>query len=149
MKTKLYLIKSKDTWVELDCDIDFDRKCLICNDGKEYPLIDLKKVIRKIETTRGFLRKRKETIVETFYIQIMKSSTKAVVIDEKGEYSELEDTTVLENAVAQGLQRAMEKPPIWWQWLLLFAIGVLGGTGLGAFLSQLWLKCPTVQIIKP
>jgi len=146
-EVKLYLIKSKDTWIELECEMDLDRKCLVCSDGKEYPLQALKKVIRKYET-KGLFGKKK-THIETFYIQIMKSPTTALDINEKGEYSELEDTTVIENAIAVGLQRAMEKPPIWWQWLILVAIGILGGIGLGAFLSQFWLKCPTVQIIKP
>ena len=146
-EVKLYLIKSKDTWIELSCEMDLDKKCLVCSDGKEYPLQCLKKVIKKYESKRLFGKKKSEII--TYYIQIMKSPTTALDINEKGEYSELEDTTVLENAIATGLQRAMEKPPIWWQWIMLFAIGVLGGTGLGAFLSQLWLKCPTVQIVKP
>jgi len=35
------------------------------------------------------------------------------------------------------LRRAAEKPPIWWQWLMLIAVGVLGGLGLGYFIASL------------
>jgi hypothetical protein len=33
------------------------------------------------------------------------------------------------------LRAAAEKPPVWWQWLMLIAIGVFGGIGLGILIS--------------
>jgi hypothetical protein len=41
----------------------------------------------------------------------------------------------LQKVFVEAVKTAYEKPPIWWQWLLLMGIGVLGGIGLGIALS--------------
>ena len=33
------------------------------------------------------------------------------------------------------LKRSLERPPIWWQWLMLLVVGALGGLGLGFALA--------------
>lgn len=52
----------------------------------------------------------------------------------------------LSDIIVNTLQRASEKPPIWWQWISLLLIGVAGGIGLGIAISYFMLPH---QIIVP
>ncbi len=58
----------------------------------------------------------------------------------------------MDTIVVNTLRKASEKPPIWWQWLLLFIFGFLGGTGFGALLWAFLSPkptCPTIQVVHP
>lgn len=41
----------------------------------------------------------------------------------------------LEATLVNAIRSANERPPVWWQWLLLFAFGAMGGIGLGIVLA--------------
>ncbi|MCD6488651.1 MAG: hypothetical protein J7K21_05445 [Desulfurococcales archaeon] len=120
VNVKLYLVKTKDTWLSRDCSLDIDRKVIVCG-KEEYPLLSTAKIIN-----------------EDKYVQIMIGNTKAVEINETGDYSTIDDPSAIEESVAKGLSRALERPSIWWQWLMLLMFGFLGGLGFGALLG-LWL----------
>ena len=126
---KLYLVKTKDTWLSRDCSLDVDKKVIVCGE-EEYPLLSTAKVLN-----------------ENKYIQIMVSNTKAVEINETGDYSTIDDPSAIEESVAKGLSRALERPSIWWQWLILFIFGFLGGLGFGAFLALWFMPKPTIPPI--
>lgn len=142
-EVKLFLIKSKDTWMELSCSVDDVRKCLMCEDGKEYPLKSLKKVI--YVETKGLIRKSKE--IKHYYVQLVTSNTKVVDIDVEGTFSELEDPNVIENAIAEGLRRAMERPSKWWEILMYVVVGIIGGLGLGVFIGLMFGPKPQLPPI--
>ena len=59
---------------------------------------------------------------------------------------------LVENIIVNALARAMERKPIWWQWLMLIVVGILAGMGLGAFLQLQFgyhPTCLTVQVVYP
>lgn len=41
----------------------------------------------------------------------------------------------LEATLVNAIRSANERPPIWWQWLLLFIFGTMAGIGLGIVLA--------------
>jgi len=41
----------------------------------------------------------------------------------------------LQKVFVESIKAAYEKPPIWWQWLMLILVGVMGGLGLGVVLA--------------
>lgn len=45
------------------------------------------------------------------------------------------------------IRRASERPPIWWQWLMLFVFGTLAGLGLGVLIS--YLLMPRTIVVPP
>lgn len=50
----------------------------------------------------------------------------------------------------EAVKRAYEKPPIWWQWLMILAMGVFGGLGLGLAAAQLLgFGGPSVELPPP
>ncbi len=57
---------------------------------------------------------------------------------------ELEDA--LDKIVVEALKRASERPPIWWQWLILFGFGALAGMGVGLALSRFVMPTPTPEV---
>ncbi len=44
---------------------------------------------------------------------------------------------VLNATLVEAIKRANERPPVWWQWLFLIGVGILGGLGLGLAVAQL------------
>ncbi len=69
-----------------------------------------------------------EEIVE--YV-IEKPSIRSMIIERIKE--DVEDA--LDATLVQAIRAANERPPQWWQWLLLFIFGALGGMGLGVILA--------------
>jgi len=130
---KVYFIKTKDTWVSEECVLNEREKKIDCN-GKEIPLMSVYKVVN-----------------EDIYVQIMCSPVKSVKINEDGTYTLIEDPSTIEESVMKGLQRALEKPPIWWQWLMLLLFGAFGGIGLGIFISLFFMpKSPGgITVVRP
>jgi hypothetical protein len=45
------------------------------------------------------------------------------------------------------IRRASERPAVWWQWLMLIIVGILGGIGIGILISNLTL--PRQVIVPP
>ncbi len=41
----------------------------------------------------------------------------------------------LQATLVNAIRAANERPPVWWQWLFLIAVGVMGGLGLGIVLA--------------
>ena len=41
----------------------------------------------------------------------------------------------LEATLVEAIKQANERPPLWWQWLLLFIFGALAGVGLGIVIA--------------
>ncbi len=57
---------------------------------------------------------------------------------------------VLNATLVEAIKRANERPPIWWQWLMLIGVGILGGVGLGLAIAQLTgLGAPSVELPPP
>jgi len=129
LDVKLYLVKTKDTWLSRDCKLDPDKKQIVCGE-ETYPLLSTAKIVN-----------------ENMYVQIMISNTKAIEINEVGDYSTIDDPSAIEESVAKGLSRALERPSIWWQWLMLFIFGFLGGLGFGAFLALWFMPKPEIPPI--
>ena len=139
---KVILVKSKDTWIELECVVN--GKSLLCEDGKEYPLVSLKKIIR-VEKV-GLIRKR--NIVKHYFMQIMTGNSQALDVNiETGNFSEITDKEFIENAVAEGLRRAMERPSRWWEVLMWVLCGILGGIGIGLLLGLWFAPKPEIPPI--
>lgn len=129
IRVKVYFIKSKDTWISQECELKDNR--ILCGD-KEIPLLHVYKVVN-----------------EDTFIQIMTSPIKAVKIEENGTYTLIEDPGLIEESVMRGLQRALERPPIWWQWLMLLLFGAFGGLGVGVFLALFFMPKQTPIVITP
>ena len=62
---------------------------------------------------------------------VEKPSLRQLVIERIKE--DVEDA--LDATLVQAIRAANERPPQWWQWLLLFVFGALGGMGLGVILA--------------
>lgn len=85
-----------------------------------------------------FFRKKKENIeLEDFsdeeiinYV-LTKPSLRQQLLDMIKE--DVEDA--LDATLVEAIKRANERPPVWWQWLLLFIFGALGGIGVGIALA--------------
>lgn len=41
----------------------------------------------------------------------------------------------LDATLVEAIRRANERPPVWWQWLMLFVFGAMAGTGLGIIIA--------------
>jgi len=48
--------------------------------------------------------------------------------------AEAED--VLQATLVEAIKRANERPPIWWQWLMILVMGAFGGLGLGIVVAS-------------
>ena len=56
----------------------------------------------------------------------------------------------LQKVFVESIKIAYERPPIWWQWLMLIGVGILGGVGLGLAIAQLTgLGAPSVELPPP
>ena len=83
------------------------------------------------------LKKKGEATLDDFkpeeivdYV-IEKPSLRQLVIERIKE--DVEDA--LDATLVNAIRAANERPPQWWQWLLLFLFGALGGMGLGVVLA--------------
>ena len=71
---------------------------------------------------------KEEEIVE--YV-LQKPSLRQKIIESIKE--DVEDA--LQATLVNAIRAANERPPQWWQWLLLFIFGAMGGVGLGVILA--------------
>ena len=84
-----------------------------------------------------FCKKSSEKMLEDFkedevieYV-INKPSLRQRIIERIRE--DVEDA--LDATLVQAIRSANERPPVWWQWLMLFLFGAMAGVGLGIVLS--------------
>ena len=53
---------------------------------------------------------------------------------------EEEARSTLAKVLTEAMREATEKPPIWWQWLMLMGMGVMGGIGLGLMIAYYTMR---------